>query len=426
MRILNTLLFTGLTLATTLYACSAPEGPKQRGGSGSLARPTLGSIGPSAAAAGSGSNRSAEPPVGGPVIKASPPPLDSQGKVCASATVQTTKNPPTVYFVIDGSGSMCADFGGSTRWQALRSTLLEPNVGLIHRLQGSVKFGLTLYDGTVNQALSMLTLAMGGGGTPPCAIAASRAKMFGECPGLVESPPPELNNAGVIDMLYPQQELGGSTPTDRAIGPVMDRLIPMVGMPSPDGQPVGDIYVILATDGAPNDICVGGVGGDGSPQRQAVVAAADRGAAAGITTYVISLAGDDVALQAHLDEVAKHGDPTNPAAKTLVPNNPDELTMTLAQLLGGAIGCNIALSGTVSIGKECQGSVQQNGAALPCCQQAPTGEWTCDNAPTGAPNGWRLADAHSIELVGQSCVDFLVGSGDVLAATFPCDVFIPD
>ncbi|HTU61563.1 MAG TPA: VWA domain-containing protein, partial [Polyangiales bacterium] len=230
--------------ASALYACSAADGPAKLRGSGGLAR---GAATPAAVSSAAGSGSSSTSTItggGGPVIQASTPAISNQGKVCASATVQTVKAPPTVYFVIDGSGSMCADFGGTTRWQALRNVLLEPNNGLLYRLQGSVQFGVTLYDGTVNSALSMLALATGGSGTPPCAVAASRGKMFGECPGLVESPPPTLNNAMAIDMAYPQRELGGSTPTDRALGPVMDRLIPMVGMQSPDGKPVGDIYVI--------------------------------------------------------------------------------------------------------------------------------------------------------------------------------------
>lgn len=406
-----------------LCACSGAAVPGKPRGSGGLSRVSAvpGPVAGSAAASGT----SASPASSGPVIQSSGPGLAAQGRVCASATVQTVKAPPTVYFVIDGSGSMCADFGGTTRWEALRGVLLEPDNGLLYRLQGSVQFGVTLYDGTINSALSMLTLATGGGGTPACAVAASRAKMFGDCPGLVESPP-ALNNAMVIDMAYPQRELGGSTPTDRALGPVMDRLIPMVGTQAPDGEPVGDIYVILATDGAPNDICTGGAGGDGSAQRQAVIAAVDRGAAAGITTYVISLAGDDAMLQAHLDEVARHGDPGNAVAHPFSPTNPDELTMTLAQLLGGAVGCNISLRGTVTVGQECLGSVQQNGGELPCCQQAATGGWKCDDVDTDAPNGWRLTDTHSIELIGQACTDFLLGSGDVLNAMFPCEVFVPD
>ena len=67
--------------------------------------------------------------------------LDTE-KICASAVVQTAKNNPTVVFVIDGSGSMCAPFGnGGTRWQSLRRALLYPMSGLIYRLQDAVRFG---------------------------------------------------------------------------------------------------------------------------------------------------------------------------------------------------------------------------------------------------------------------------------------------
>src|SRR4029077_4752455 len=119
---------------------------------------------------------------------------------------------------------------------------------------------------------------------------------------------------------------------------------------------------------------------------QGVIAAADRGAAAGITTWVISLGGGDAALQAHLDEVAKHGDPKNAGAHTFSPMNPDDLIMTLAQLLGGAIGCHIALSGTVAVGQECLGKVEQNGRALPCCQATAAGSFDCARMPTSAAN----------------------------------------
>jgi len=350
------------------------------------------------------------------------------GKICASAVVQTVKTTPTIAFVIDGSGSMCAPFGsGSTRWNALRGALLDPTKGLVYRLQNSVKFGATLYDGTIDLTLA-LSGATGGGSSaqnPPCALQAAQNKTMGQCPQLLEAPF-ALNNAMAIDTIYPKLELGGSTPTDKALNHVMDQLLPLVGQQGPDGKPQGGVYVILATDGAPNDICMGGAGGDGSAQRQGVIAAVDRGAAAGITTWVISMAGGDAMLQAHLDEVAKHGDPRNAAARTFSPNNPDELIMTLAQLLGGAVGCHVALSGTVTVGQECAGTVQQNGVALPCCQAAAGGGWTCDRKPATAPNGWHLSDAHSIELVGDACTKFLLGTGDVLSAMFPCEVFTPN
>jgi hypothetical protein len=207
---------------------------------------------------------------------------------------------------------------------------------------------------------------------------------------------------------------------------VMDALIAGKQPQGPDAPAPSPVYVILATDGAPNDICVNGSGGDGSVQRQGVIAAVDRGTAAGITTWVISLADGDAALQMHLDEVARHGDPKNPGAHTFSPTNPDELLMTLAQLLGGAVGCHIALNGTVTVGQECLGTVEQNGAALNCCEQPQPGAFRCGGAPTAAPSGWQLSDPRSIELVGDACAKFLLGTGSVLSARFPCRVFTPN
>lgn len=352
-----------------------------------------------------------------------PPPGD---EICASAVVQTNKNMPTVVFVIDGSGSMCAPFGETTtRWQSLRTALLDPMKGLIYRLQNAVSFGVTLYDGTIDPMLSLDANSLVQ--NPPCALIYGTigGKNMGMCPQLKEAMPPKLNNAAAIDQVYPMVELGGSTPTDRVAAHVIDALIAGQVPPRPDDPAPTKTYVILATDGAPNDICVNGQGGDGSAQRQGVIAAVDRGAKAGITTWVISLAAGDAVLQAHLDEVAKHGDPGNPAAKTFSPTNPDELIMTLAVLLGGAVGCNVALNGSVTVGQECLGTVEQNGAALPCCQDV-GGAVSCGTSSSSSPNGWRLSDPHSIELLGDACAQFLLGSGSVLSARFPCRVFTPD
>jgi hypothetical protein len=350
--------------------------------------------------------------------------VDTMPKVCASAVVQTSKNMPSIVFVIDGSGSMCAQFGGSTRWQALRTALLDPAKGLIYRLQNSVSFGATLYDGTIDLGLA-LAQATGGEQNPACSLMYVTMKNTGDCPQLVEVMPPALNNAMAIDKAYPMVELGGSTPTDKTMKHVMDALVAGRHPPGPDQKPQSPVYVILATDGAPNDICMNGMGGDGSVQRQGVVAAVDEGAAAGIVTWVISLAGGDAMLQAHLDDVAKHGDPANKMAHTFSPTNPDDLIMTLAKLLGGAVGCHVALNGTVKVGQECLGTVQQNGKVLPCCQQAAGGAWTCNNMSVAAPNGWHLTDDHSLELIGDACTNFLLGAGDVLQASFPCTVFSP-
>jgi hypothetical protein len=242
---------------------------------------------------------------------------------------------PTVAFVIDGSGSMCAPFGSGTRWSELRKILLDPMNGLIYRFQNQVDFSLMLYDGTVD--FTAAGMATGGTPSPMCAGARTIMRNMGACPQLVQVPAGRTN-ARMIDMMYPAQELGGSTPTDKAMNAAVDQLIAA----NPGSDPaVHPKFLILATDGQPNDICMGGLGGDGTVQQMGVIAAVDRAAQAGIRTYVISLAGGDPALEGHLTMVAMHGDPTNPGARSYSPAAPDELLMTMKVLLGNALGCAV-------------------------------------------------------------------------------------
>lgn len=334
----------------------------------------------------------------------------TMGGMCAEATIFTARNTPQILFVIDGSGSMCDNFGGSTRWQSLRGALLAADTGLIPRLQSTAEFGLLIYDGTID-----LFAAIGSVGTPSpqCAGMYLDQKAMGECPGLVEVPI-ALDNAAPIDMAFPQAELGGSTPTDKAMNKAIDDLIGMRST-DPDGM-VKPQYVILATDGAPNDICVGSAGGDGTAQKQGVIAAVDRGAGMSIKTFVVSLAGNDASLQTHLDEVARHGDPMNAMARTYTPESPEELVTQLAALVGGAVGCDITLNGMVQAGRECSGEVTMNGLPIPCCEDG-----VCPGTP---PVGWRLKDPSTIELVGNTCLDFLTAASATLHAGFPCGVFV--
>lgn len=267
-------------LVGTLQGCSGGDAPGRdtasRSGESSSPRTPLGAGGAAARGFGSGPENLAG--LGAPT-NASLPAANRGSDVCASALVNAVRSMPTIMFVIDGSGSMCAPFGNSTRWQALRTALLDPMKGLIYRLQSSVSFGATLFDGTIDFTLALTQPAGGGGNSNQnsgCALNYAGMKDMGMCPQLVEVLPPRLNNAMAVD----------------------------------------------------------------------------RGAAAGIKTWVVSLAGGDAMLQAHLDEVAKHGDPTNPSARTFNPTNPDDLIMTLAQLLGGAVGCHVNLNGTVAVGQD--------------------------------------------------------------------------
>lgn len=342
----------------------------------------------------------------------------SQGS-CAQGTANAAPVTPTVWLVIDGSGSMDESFNGPTRWEALRSALMDPG-GLVDTLQSAARFGMVIYNGPENggsqcnapERINPLCLcftglepfccdaACGGSAPPPPADPA-------QCANLVVVDP-ALDNFAVIDGAYPAQEIGGWTPTDRAIEHVVANL-PVLNEQQLDTE--GDpVYVILATDGAPNDNCAGsGLGGGGSgfvPEvAQRVLDAVTAGAQRGMRMFVISLAGDDPQLGMHLAQVAQAGNTGQPP---FAPSTKDDLVAALQQIIGGAT-CQITLDGTVQSGQHCAGEVTLNGFALEC----------------DAADGWHLLDDRTVQLTGSACESFLTTPSQV-HADFPCGVFTPD
>ncbi|MDH5674351.1 MAG: VWA domain-containing protein [Myxococcales bacterium] len=322
--------------------------------------------------------------------------VDRSGVGCASANVRASRVKPTVYFVVDGSGSMSENFGGPSRWEALRSALMDPD-GLIPTLEGVVEFGMVIYDGPLDPLAAvgagLDAIIPGLGAVIPTAGAM-------ECPRLVTADA-ALNNFATIDSLYPQMPLGGSTPTHKALQWANDNLADEMAVQL--DTELGPQYVILATDGAPNDFCDGGAGGDASPQ---VIEAANVGAAKGVKMFVISLASD-ASLQAHLDQVAQIGNTGQPP---FTPSSKDDLVNVLTEIVGGAVGCDVALNGEIQAGQECSGFVEVNGVPLGC----------------NDPNGWQLKNERTIELVGSACQDFQANVDAMLYADFPCGVFAPE
>jgi Mg-chelatase subunit ChlD len=402
-------------IVAAVYACSGdtaggrpPPTPNGRAGTGVASGAGIGSIPNPNQGGQTGAGTGSLPRGGG----------GGRSNVCAEAMVNTSSVTPDVLFVIDGSGSMCDQFSGATRWQALRTALLDQANGLIFMLQAQAVFGMVLYDGTIDPLLALT--AIGGSSNPECALGYLATKAEGLCPQLIEVPL-ALSNAMAINTAFPMTELGGSTPTDKAMNHAVDLLI---GMQSTDPDvKKNPQYIILATDGSPNDICVGGVGGDSAVQKQGVIAAVDRARMRNITTFVISLAGNDQGLQAHVEEVADHGDPMNPDAHAFSPMTPQDLVATLSTLLGGAIGCNVKLDKELRVGSQCSGTVEIRGARVPCCELK-DGAWQCNNMPVATPDGWYLKDSTTVELLGPTCDSFMNSEMSQLRAVFPCNVLV--
>jgi hypothetical protein len=310
-------------------------------------------------------------------------------------------------------------FGGSSRWLALRSALMDPG-GVVQTLQAVVRFGLVIYDGplaagfgaqcfqpgNINIACGCFSGFEPSCCEPGCGGTPAPQAMPADCPDVMVLNP-ALANYAAISAAYPARELGGSTPTDRALERIVSTL-PVVNKHLPDDMS-GPVYVILATDGAPNDTCSMNGGGGGGLDFQPAVAqrvldVVRNGVTMGMRMFVISLAGGDARLRTHLQEVAQIG---SPGQAPFEPSSRDELVTALRNIIAGAT-CQVALDGTVASGQECSGQVALNDRPLPCNE----------------PDGWRLVNANTLQLSGAACDSFL-GAPSSVFATFPCGAFIP-
>jgi hypothetical protein len=267
------------------------------------------------------------------------------------------------------------------RWSALRAALVDPQNGVVPKLQHLVQFGMVVY---------------GTQGT--CPVPAGHTPVR-----------PALNNLRQVESSMPMVQPGMYTPTGPALDWVYENMIAEV---TPDGDN-GPQIVILATDGEPNS-CDGGGGGGrrgGGPAAnyQPSINAVMKGTGKGVTTYVISLADATGAFHDHLQQLANLGNPAaNGAAQLYEPGSPAELSAALETLVGGAVGCDIALDGSLMAGSECSGTVTVNGSRVLC----------------NDPNGFSVIDPRHIRLQGESC-KLLMDRNAVVDARFPCSSFSP-
>lgn len=290
---------------------------------------------------------------------------------CADIELNATPSVPTVIMVVDRSLSMNYGFDGSTRWNTLRSALLDSNTGLIHDLQDSVRFGLAMFTsspGSWNHS--------------------------GECPAIA-SVSPAMDNFASIENAYGSAEPLGGTPTGESINAIVDNL---TANPPPA---TGPTVLILATDGEPNDCAhqsnLSGIG------RPAAIAAVQRAYSRGFRTYVIGI--DREIAPEHLQDVANAGvGATDLDAPYWVAGDDAGLKDALHQIVGDQLSCEFALHGSVTPGEECNGEVTLNSAPLAC----------------NGVDGWELVNDHTIRLQGAACNQLKAGGPIAVHASFPC------
>lgn len=340
---------------------------------------------------------------------------------CGSGDFSNPRVQPVVWLVIDGSASMAEPLvpvanadptlppTGTSRWDTLRPALMDPTAGVVKILEPLVKFGMVMYDGALPGGVPATTSPTLPDGGPSTGMAPTT-----ECPRLAVVEP-ALNNFNALNMAIPPVPPGGSTPTHKAMEQVLSHLPMQVAGPD---MPVDPVYVVLATDGAPNDYCAdptgGGLGGlfgppgGGSAQyQQMVVSLTQQMAMRGVPVYVVSLAANDAALSSHLAQVAQAGGTMKPP---FTPQNKDQLLATFQEIIGPEALCTVKLMKGFGVmpSAACMGTVSLNGQKLEC----------------DSDNGWKLRDPKTIEVTGTACEMYKKLTNARLTANFPCEVQI--
>jgi hypothetical protein len=391
--------FAACVVTVMMAACSSTPTPSGGGGGSRPAGATLPVNTPAATPSPGGIAASpltgTDNPGSGTIPVATPVPSTAgdglkEGQ-CAGKDVSTTRIVPTIWLVIDGSGSMVTMLGDTSRWVALRTALMDPTEGIVKTLEHDVQWGMIMYDGTLDIPVALPDGGVAMFSSPPATT----------CPRVV-SVEPKKDNFDAINMVYPPDPLGGSTPTDKAMQLVIQHLPPSAAQAGPDVF-VQPTIIVLATDGEPNNLCGAGGVFNMDDVKPAVIKAVSDLAAVGNKTYVISLAGDDQGLAAHLQQVAQAGGTGKPP---FVPMNKTDLEQVFKDIIGAGAACDVAVAGKIKIGDECKGTISINGTALPCDDD----------------NGWRLKDDHTVSITGTACDMYKADQNAQLHADFPCDV----
>ena len=292
---------------------------------------------------------------------------------CPSVEFTTARTIPTVQLLIDQSGSMNEDLiAGVSRWDAVKTALVDDVDGVVTQLQDAVVFGASLYT------------SYGGGAVPA------------ECPVLVSTADRAIGNFADIDTLFNDNNPAQDTPTGESIDAAVADLI--ANPPAP-GSPA---IIVLATDGEP-DSCAD----PNALARDLSVAAAGNAFANDIRVFVLSV-GSAVA-EGHLQQVANAGaglDPVNGDAPYYVATSPAQLAAAFDEIIGGVVSCDLTLDGSIDVGQAGAGTVTLNGNVLTF------------------GTDWEATGAMGIRLIGAAC-DTLSSTPDpIVTANFPCGAVI--
>ncbi|HEV8248272.1 MAG TPA: vWA domain-containing protein [Polyangiaceae bacterium] len=421
-----------LALGAACSAGSGPSGSSVSGGSGASTGSghSGGTIGVSGGSGGSGAS----------VTVGSGGAAGQSG--CQEGGLKWDPKVPTVYLLVDRSGSMFLSSGGATPWQALRSGAL----GVISQLQDQVRFGFAAYA-AYQEATS--------------GAACPQSGRFVDLPTQTA----DLNNSESIATVYNALDKPNSGKIDTGSSYALDAMAQALWSDPSDGEK----YILFVTDGEP-DYC-----DDPSPQcpidsvvwtLQRLRAGLDRsgGAHSPISTIVLGVATSLTKLgEQALVQFANAG-AGQPVAPLLDPDNgtpyTGERTFYECQSVTGwaadlaatakgnlnSVGTYVTPGGTLQPFKpsatDQDAIAQQISAALAgvkACTFDLGGEIQVDlnqlslahvyiegtAVPLDPENGWRMNNSTQIELVGSACATWRDPANQDIAWDFPCEIIIP-
>ncbi len=265
------------------------------------------------------------------------------GETCATADIQAAR-------VHAGHGWSTAReqhaIESSSRWTSLREALMDPNGGVVYKLQAGVVFGLIIYSGgqDLNGGGGVFGGGLFGGGQADAGPMSSDAGASG-CPELTIIDP-ALNNFTNMDGAYPQTQPGGTTPTQLALDQVSTRVVAGADRRRDRGRRTWCSRPTVSRTAAISTSPAVVAEPIPRPSRPSTIKSKIVGTS---KLFAISLAGGDAALQAHLDQVATLGNTGKPPFS---PMSKDDLVTTFEEIIGGAVGCEVKLNGKVTMGSE--------------------------------------------------------------------------
>lgn len=295
------------------------------------------------------------------------------GGDCPRVAFTAKPTTPSILLLLDRSGSMTRTFSdGVSRWTTVRNALVNTTDGIVTRLESKAYFGSMIYESPSDN----------------------------NCPQLVTRPR-ALNNAAAIRQdLTPPDNSG--TPTALSIEAAVATF---TSAPAPADSPK---IIVLATDGLPNR-CNDRGNNDGDAVEEAKVEnTAGRAYTMGIRTIPLSVAGS-TAQNAHLQRVANRGagvQAGQPNAPLYKGDSPAGLRAAFEAIIGGAISCDLTVTGSITQDQARGGDVRLNNRKLTFGTE------------------WELVGTNIIRLLGATCDELKASPSPKVDGTFDCGTII--